>query len=112
MNTRPSIMRAKDASTAAMSRCPMSAATSAIVGIRPRVLIDLAIAMRTWRSSSSSCIRDVLHEVELVVAGGTDVAHPRLLHDAARRDVFRKADRDDLAKTELAEAIVEASPRG
>src|SRR5437867_7645264 len=107
MKTWPAIIRAKEASTAARS-LPISAATAAIVGIFPRVLIKRAIAMRTSRSISASVIRDVLHEIELVVAGGTDVAHPRLLHDTARRDVLGEADRDDLAPAQLAEAVVEA----
>src|SRR5712692_11158658 len=107
MNTRASIMRANEASTVAMS-LPMSEATAAIVGIVPRVLIERAIAMRTSRSSSASVIRDVLHEIELVVARRTDIAHARLLHDAARCDVLGKTDRDDLAQAELAEAVVEA----
>src|SRR5688572_3947702 len=100
MNTRPSIIRANEASMVAMSS-PMSAATAAIVGIFPRVLIDRAMAMRTSRSRSASGIRDVLDEVELVVASGTDVPHARLLHHAARRDVLGKADRDDLAHPQL-----------
>src|SRR5687768_8169630 len=111
MKTRPSMRRANAASTVATS-CPRSAATAAIVGIPPRVLIDRAIAMRTSRSRSASGIRDVLHEVELVVAGGADVAHARLLHDAARRDVLREADRDDLPHSELAKAVVEAGACG
>src|SRR5687767_746461 len=111
MKTRPSMRRANAASTVVTS-CPMSAATDAIVGIFPRVLIDRAIAMRTSRSRSASGIRDVLHEVELVVAGGTDVAHARLLHDAARRNVLGEADRDDLPHPELAEAVFEACARG
>src|SRR5688500_6558116 len=111
MKTRPSMRRAKAASTVATS-CPMSAATAAIVGIFPRVLIDRAMAMRTSRSRSASGIRDVLHEVELVVAGRTDVAHARLLHDAAGRNVLGEADRDDLPHPELAKAVVEARARG
>src|SRR5205809_2681126 len=111
MKTWPSIIRAKEASTAARS-LPISAATAAIVGIFPRVLIERAIAMRTSRSTSASVIRDVLHEIELVVAGRTDVAHAGLLHDTARRDVLGEADRDDLAQAELAEAVVEARARG
>src|SRR5688500_16452560 len=111
MKTRPSMRRANAASTVATS-CPMSAATAAIVGIFPRVLIDRAMAMRTSRSRSASGIRDVLHEVELVVAGGADVAHARLLHDAARRDVLGKADRDDLPHPELAKAVIDAGARG
>src|SRR5712691_3520492 len=107
MNTRPSIIRANEASTLARS-FPMSAATAAMVGILPRVLIERAIAIRTSRSTSASVIRDVLHELELVVAGRTGVAHASLLHDAAGRDVLGEADRDDLALTELAEAVVEA----
>src|SRR5437867_4507268 len=107
MNTWPSIIRANEASTVEMS-LPMSSATVANVGIFPPVLIKRAIAMRTSRSTSASVIRDVLHEIELVVAGGTDVAHPRLLHDTARRDVLGEADRDDLAQAQLAEAVVEA----
>src|SRR3990170_3530328 len=110
MNTRPSIMRAKEASTVATSS-PMSAATAAIVGIFPRVLIDRAMAMRTSRSASASGIRDVLDEVELVVAGGADVPHARFLHDAARRDVLREADRDDLPHAQLAKAVLETRPR-
>src|SRR6266545_4703760 len=106
MNMWPSIMRANEASTAATS-CAMSAATDAIVGILPWVLIERAIAMRTSRSASASVIRDVLHEVELVVARRTRVAHARLLHDAARRDVLGETDRDDLPQAELAEAVVE-----
>src|SRR5687768_18382087 len=91
MKTRPAMSRANAASTVATS-CPTFAATAAIVGIFPRVLIDRAIAMRTSRSRSASGIRDVLHEVELVVAGGTDVAHAGLLHDAAGRHVLGEAD--------------------
>src|SRR6266540_3317831 len=106
MKTWPSIMRANEASTVATSWA-RSEATAAIVGILPRLLIERAIAMRTSRSISASCIRHVLHEIELVVAGRTGVAHARLLHHAARRDVVRKADRDDLAQAELAEAVVE-----
>src|SRR6185503_11918699 len=88
--------------------CFMSAAMAAIVGTLPRLLMARAMAMRTSRSNSASVIRDVLHQVELVIARRTDVAHARLLHHAARRDMLREADRDDLAQTELAEAIVEA----
>src|SRR3990170_966593 len=110
MNTWPSIIRANEASTVATSR-PTSAATAAIVGFFPRVLIDREMAMRTSRSRSASGIRDVLHEVELVVAGGADVAHARLLHDAARGDMLGEADRDDLPHPELAKAVVEAGAR-
>src|SRR5438093_13160962 len=109
MNTWPSIIRANEASTAEMS-LPMSAATDAIVGIFPRVLIDRAIAMRTSRSSSASVIRDVLHEIELVVAGGAAVAHAGLLHDAAGGDMPGAADRDDLAQAEFPAAGLEAHP--
>src|SRR6267142_1232432 len=111
MNTWPSIIRANDASTHAMF-FRMSAATAAIVGICPRVLIARAIATRTSRSSSASVIRDVFHEVELVVPGGTDVAHASLLHHAARGHVLREADGDDLAQPELAETVVETGARG
>src|SRR5437867_2030841 len=110
MNTWPSIIRANEASTVEMS-LPMSSATVAIVGIFPLVLIKRAIAMRTSRSTSASAIRAVPHEIELVVAGGTDGAHPRLFHDTARRDVLGEADRDDLAQAQLAEAVVEARAR-
>src|SRR2546428_7468066 len=109
MKTWPSIIRAKEASTAARS-LPISAATAAIVGIFPRVLIERAIAMRTSRSSSASVIRDVLHEIELVVAGGADVAHAGLLHDAAGSDVLRAADPGDLPQAALPEAAVQARP--
>src|SRR3989442_4552309 len=111
MKTWPSIIRANEASTAPRS-LPISAATAAMVGILPRVLIERAIAMRTSRSSSASVIRDVLHEIELVVTRRTDVAHAGLLHDAAGRDVLGEADRDDLAQAERAEALVEARARG
>src|SRR6266542_1607602 len=111
MKTWPSIIRANDASTVSMS-LPSSAATAAIVGTVPRVLIDRAMAMRTSRSKSASVIRDVFHQVELVVARRTDVAHARLLHHPARRDVVRVADRDDLAQAKLAEAVVETRARG
>src|SRR2546430_14801539 len=110
MNTWPSIIRAKEASTTARSLA-MSAATAAIVGIFPRVLIERAIAMRTSRSSSASVIRDVLHEIELVVAGRTDVAHAGLLHDAAGGDGLGGTDRDDLPQARAAGGRVEARPR-
>src|SRR2546422_11393828 len=94
MKTWPSIIRAKEASTAARS-LPISAATAAMVGILPRVLIERAIAMRTSRSSSASVIRDVLHEIELVVTRRTDVAHAGLFHDAAGGDALGDAGRRD-----------------
>src|SRR6266545_2145570 len=111
MNTWPSAMRANEASTVPRS-LPMSDATAAIVGIRPRVLIERATAMRTSRSKSASVMRDVLHQIELVVACGANVAHARLLHHPARRDVIRVADRDDLAQAELAESVIETGARG
>src|SRR5258705_3858620 len=89
----------------------MSDAMAAMVGTFPRVLIACAIAMRTSRSNSASAIRDVFHEVELVVARWPDVAHARFFHHSARSDVLREADRDDLAQAELAEAVVEAGAR-
>src|SRR3981081_315994 len=90
----------------------MSDATASMVGIFPRVWIDRATAIRTSRSRSASGIRDVLHQIELVVASGAATARARLVHDAARGDVVREADRDDLAQSELAEAVVEARARG
>src|SRR4026207_2217944 len=82
--------------------CFMSAAMAAIVGTLPRLLMARAMAMRTSRSNSASVIRDVLHQIELVVSRRADVTHARLLHHATRRDVLREADRDDLPQARLA----------
>src|SRR6266545_2142123 len=111
MKTWASIIRPKDASTTSRSSGP-SVATSAMVGMRPVILIHRPIATRTSRSSSASLIGDVLHHVELVVARRTHIAHAGLLHHPSRCDVLRHTDGDDLAQSEHPQPEVEAGPRG